>query len=475
MRFELVAINEFTSKRKRMSVIVKEPEGYHLYIKGADNVIIERLKKCDGIEEKIEALSEQVESLAGDGLRTLVLGHKWIKEEDFQKWSVKMQRMEAMQEEQAKRRKHLPNMIDDTMDEIEHDIDLIGATAIEDKLQKDVPDTIASLAVAGIKIWILTGDKQDTAINIGFACQLLRQDMDLHIVNGTMASKGAEARKVTPSTMHDILKRLSKKLDNLPKNGSPEQALVIDGVALEVIFHDSIHLPNSNVGENNKLELLKIASRCKAVVACRVSPQQKALMVTLVKENNPSVKTLSIGDGANDVPMIMAANIGVGISGQEGLQAVNASDYAIAQFSFLRRLLLVHGRFCYRRASVFVVNMFYKNILVTILPFVFSLYNVFSTYMFFPETPGLLFFNAIYTAAAVVFFSIFDEDLPSFYPLRYPILYRSGPAGGEFSPRIFWGKAFWNWNLPCCYHNNILDHKFVNWIFVLSGVVLSGR
>ena len=240
--------------------------------------------------------------------------------------------VEAMQEEQAKRRKHLPNMIDDTMDEIEHDIDLIGATAIEDKLQKDVPDTIASLAVAGIKIWILTGDKQDTAINIGFACQLLRQDMDLHIVNGTMATKAAEARKVTPSAMHDILKRLSKKLDNLPKNGSPEQALVIDGVALEVIFHDSIHLPNNNVGKKNKLELLKIASQCKAVVACRVSPQQKALMVKLVKENNPSLKTLSIGDGANDVPMIMAANIGVGISGQEGLQAVNASDYAIAQF-----------------------------------------------------------------------------------------------------------------------------------------------
>ena len=183
-------------------------------------------------------LSKQVDSLAADGLRTLVLGHKWIKKEDFEKWSVKMQRMEAMQEEQAK--KTLPNMIDDTIDEIEHDIDLIGATAIE-QAAKDVPDTIASLAVAGIKIWILTGDKQDTAINIGFACQLLRQDMDLHIVNGTMATKAAEARKVTPSTMHDILRRLSKKLDNLPKNGSPEQALVIDGVALEVIFHDSIH------------------------------------------------------------------------------------------------------------------------------------------------------------------------------------------------------------------------------------------
>ena len=158
----------------------------------------------------------------------LVLGHKWIKG-DF-RVEREDTRVEAMQEEQAKRKAF---MIDDTMDEIEHDIDLIGATAIEDKLQKDVPDTIASLAVAGIKIWVLTGDKQDTAINIGFACQLLRQDMDLHIVNGTMASEGRSKQSNARCT---ILKRLSKKLDNLPKNGSPEQALVIDGVALEVIF-----------------------------------------------------------------------------------------------------------------------------------------------------------------------------------------------------------------------------------------------
>merc|ERR1711871_886980 len=316
-----------------------------------------------------------------------------------------------------------------------------------DKLQVGVPETIASLAVAGIKIWILTGDKEDTAINIGFACQLLRQDMELHIVNGIKKvidpkTRNRKERKLNPEEMFSELNSLSAKLNSLKTGRSAEQAFVIDGAALDIIFHDSIHLPNCTVGEKNRMKLLDVASRCKAVVACRVSPQQKALMVRLVKENNPNIKTLSIGDGANDVPMIMAANIGVGISGQEGMQAVNASDYAIAQFSFLKRLLLVHGRWCYRRASVFVIIMFYKNILVTILPFVFSLFNNFSTYMFFPETPGLLLYNAIYTAAAVVFFSIVDEDIPSYYSLRYPILYRSGPAGGEFSAKLFWTKAF---------------------------------
>ena len=141
-------------------------------------------------------------------------------------------------------------------------------------------------------------------------------------------------KKLTPEGMLDELRKLSSQFDKLNKGVSPEQALVIDGAALDIIFHDSIHLPSSTVGKKNKVELLNIASRCKAAVACRVSPQQKALMVKLVKDNDPSIKTLSIGDGVNDVPMIMAANIGVGISGQEGMQAVNASDYAIAQFAF---------------------------------------------------------------------------------------------------------------------------------------------
>jgi phospholipid-translocating P-type ATPase (flippase) len=445
--FQIMAINEFTSKRKRMSVVVKEKKGYHLYIKGADNVIFQRLKKDNKTQNGKQKLNKHVDTLAADGLRTLVLAHKWLTQSEFEKWSESMQKVEAMADEQAKRKRQMPNLIDRTMDEIEHGVELIGATAIEDKLQVGVPDTIASLAIAGIKIWILTGDKEDTAINIGFACQLLRHDMDLHIVNGLTKAVDRTTgqkreQKLTPEEMLDELLTLSSQFDEKIKGVSPEQALVIDGAALDIIFHDSIHLPSSTVGKKNKVELLNIASRCKAVVACRVSPQQKALMVKLVKDNDPSIKTLSIGDGANDVPMIMAANIGVGISGQEGMQAVNASDYAIAQFAFLKPLLLVHGRWCYRRASVFVIIMFYKNILVTILPFVFSMLNNFSTYMFFPETPGLLLYNAMYTAGAVVFFSIFDEDVPSFYPLRYPVLYRSGPAGGEFSAKIFWTRAF---------------------------------
>jgi len=117
--------------------------------------------------------------------------------------------------------------------------------------------------------------------------------------------------------------------------------LVVDGPSLSLIL-----------GTSHEKLLLELACSCAAVVACRVSPAQKQLIVKMVKEGLPNKPiTLSIGDGANDVPMIQEAQIGVGISGKEGRQAVNSSDFAIAQFRFLKRLLLVHGRYNYRRTS----------------------------------------------------------------------------------------------------------------------------
>ena len=146
---------------------------------------------------------------------------------------------------------------------------------------------------------------------------------------------------------------------------SPKQpfALVIDGAALE-----------SALGDDLKLTLLDVGQRCRAVVCCRVSPLQKALVTRLVRDNAGKV-TLSIGDGANDVSMIQAAHIGVGISGNEGMQAVMASDFAIAQFRFLTDLLLVHGSQMYHRVSRVVGYFFYKNFAFTITQFIYGAYQ----------------------------------------------------------------------------------------------------
>ena len=131
--------------------------------------------------------------------------------------------------------------------------------------------------------------------------------------------------------------------------------LVIDGVALSnvgpafLLLYSLICLCSQTLHDPfNKELLLQLAIKCEAVICCRVSPLQKALVVRLVKDGLKCM-TLAIGDGANDVSMIQAADVGVGISGEEGLQAVNSSDYAIAQFRFLKRLILVHGHWSYAR------------------------------------------------------------------------------------------------------------------------------
>jgi phospholipid-transporting ATPase len=224
-------------------------------------------------------------------------------------------------------------------DEIEYDFDLVGATAIEDRLQDDVANTISVLKEAGIKIWVLTGDKIETAINIGYSCKVLSNDMEQYIIDAVSTD--------------DIIDQLAESNKTYLKSSLNAHALVVAGDSLLKI----------TAKEHIKEEFLKMAEKMKVVIACRVSPKQKAEIVNLVKVRYPDKTTLAIGDGANDVNMITAAHIGIGISGLEGQQAARASDYAIGQFRFLRTLLLVHGREAYRRNSYVVGYMFYKNIL----------------------------------------------------------------------------------------------------------------
>lgn len=249
---------------------------------------------------------------------------------------------------------------------------LIGGTAIEDKLQDGVPDTIAVLAEAGIKIWVLTGDKVETAINIGFACNLLTKDMLLISVN----SRSEE------ETMEQIRKATEEVEE---KSKTQKCALVIDGESLKFGLEPQC-----------RQELLDLGTQCRAVICCRVSPMQKAKVVNLVKKGL-KVMTLAIGDGANDVSMIQEANVGVGISGEEGRQAVMASDYAIAQFSYLSKLLLVHGRWSYLRTSEMIFTFFYKNIMWTLVLFWYQLMCSFTGTMMF-DYSYITLYNLVFTS-----------------------------------------------------------------------------
>ena len=339
--YELLAVCEFNSTRKRMSTIYRCPDGkIRCYCKGADTVILERLHENN---PHVEATLRHLEDYASEGLRTLCLAMREIPEQEFQEW------YQVFDKAQTTIGGNRADELDKAAEIIEHDFYLLGATAIEDRLQDGVPETIHTLQQAGIKVWVLTGDRQETAINIGMSCKLLSEDMMLLIVNEETAAATRD--------------NLQKKLDAIRNQGdgtieTETLALVIDGKSLTFALDKDLE----------KL-FLDLAVKCKAVICCRVSPLQKALVVKLVKKYQKQSILLAIGDGANDVSMIQAAHIGVGISGVEGLQAARSADIAIAQFRYLRKLLLVHGAWSYHRVSKTILFSFYKNMTLYLTQF----------------------------------------------------------------------------------------------------------
>ena len=332
LEYELLAVCEFNSTRKRMSTIFRCPDGkIRMYCKGADTVILERLAKDNPI---VDVTLQHLEDYATEGLRTLCLAMREIPEAEFQEWQQIFDK--AATTVSGNRAEEL----DKAAEIIEHDLYLLGATAIEDRLQDGVPDTIHTLQTAGIKVWVLTGDRQETAINIGMSCKLINEDMTLLIIN-----------EENSTATRDSLQKKYDAVRNQAAAGEYDSlALIIDGRSLTFALEK----------EMEKL-FLDLAVTCRAVICCRVSPLQKALVVKLVKRHLKAL-LLAIGDGANDVSMIQAAHVGVGISGVEGLQAARSADVAIGQFRYLRKLLLVHGAWSYQRISKVILYSFYKNI-----------------------------------------------------------------------------------------------------------------
>ncbi|KAK3825379.1 MAG: hypothetical protein J3Q66DRAFT_278169 [Benniella sp.] len=366
--FEQLDVIKFNSTRKRMTVIVREPEELGgkilLLTKGADNVIFERLSHDSDDQALRDQTEHDIETFSSMGLRTLTLAQRVLDQETYDAWSVKYAEAGKALDDRAKK-------MDQVAEEIEKDLTLIGATAIEDKLQEGVPDSIAALREAGIKVWVLTGDKLETAINIGFASRLLEKDMKLEIMK--------MSRNEDPA---HVLKRFKKLVE--------DHALIVDGSALKILLDD----------QEARKDLIKLSDVCFSVICCRASPLQKALVVELIRRGKKTV-CLAIGDGANDVSMIQAANIGVGIAGQEGMQAAMASDYSITQFRFIKKLVLVHGHWGYMRIAEMILNFFFKNVLWVAAVLWFQIYCGFSANLFYDYTFVSL-YNLMFTAIPVL-------------------------------------------------------------------------
>lgn len=409
LEIQVLNILEFNSTRKRMSAILRIKNQIILYCKGADTVIMERIKPSTYLDETLKALDEY----ATEGLRTLCLAYRIIPEDEYEGF-------QKLYEEASNSIIDRQQKLDDVAEIVEKDMILLGATAIEDKLQDGVPETIATLISANIKVWVLTGDRQETAINIGYSCRLLSEEMNLLILN------------------YPTFEETKLELEKLKLINDKDLALIIDGHTLTFALNEEI-----------EQLFLEISCKCRSVICCRVSPLQKAMVVKLVKKYKKTT-VLAIGDGANDVSMIQAAHVGIGISGQEGMQAARSADFAISQFRFLSRLLMIHGTWSYDRLSKVVLYCFYKNITLYCTQFWFSLYNGFSGQTIY-ESWLISFYNVLFTAAPPFAIGFLDQFASSRMLERYPMLYLMGQQKEFFNV-----KVFWSWTLNGFIHSLIL-------------------
>ncbi|KAJ1335621.1 phospholipid-translocating ATPase [Microdochium nivale] len=456
--YQVLNTIEFNSSRKRMSTIIKMPDGrIILYCKGADSIIYSRLRRGEQAELR-KTTAEHLEMFAREGLRTLCIAERVLPEHEYLEWRKEHDKAATALHDREGR-------LEEVADKIEQELTLLGGTAIEDRLQDGVPDTIALLAEGGIKLWVLTGDKVETAINIGFSCNLLNNDLELiHPKvdeDETGSTPDEEYLGVLEQELDKYLKAFNltgsdEDLKAARKNHEPPaatHALIIDGFTLRWVLHDDL-----------RQKFLLLCKQCKAVLCCRVSPAQKAAVVSMVK-TGLDVMTLSVGDGANDVAMIQEADVGVGIAGVEGRQAVMSADYAIGQFRFLQRLVLVHGRWSYRRMAESVASFFYKSIIWTFTIFWFQCFCNFDiTYLM--EFTYILMFNLLFTSVPPILLGVLDQDVSDKVSLKVPQLYRRGIE------RLEWTQSkFWFYMLDGFYQSAL--NFFIPYLTITGGVIVA--
>uniref|UniRef100_A0A8D8GNP8 Phospholipid-transporting ATPase n=1 Tax=Culex pipiens TaxID=7175 RepID=A0A8D8GNP8_CULPI len=422
IEYEVLKILPFDSNRKCMSVVVRKTgtQDVVLYTKGADSSIMSSLAPCAPNSEEYrlrEQTQHQLNLYARQGLRVLVMAKRHLDATDFSEWYSKHQECELSMENREKK-------IRESFSLLERNLTLLGTTGIEDRLQEGVPEAIASLIQSGIVIWVLTGDKTETAINVAYSARLFNPQMD--ILRLTARSRDS-AEACINFYLNEIEKQLNDVDFSIRSDREKGRALVVDGKTLTFIL---------DLRSNLTKPFLQLTKYCSSVLCCRATPLQKAFLVKVVKEEL-RMSTLAIGDGANDVSMIQMADVGVGICGQEGMQAVMASDFTIAKFKILEKLLLVHGHWNYDRLARMIIYFFYKNAAFVFLLFWYQLYCGFSGAVMIDEI-YLMIYNLIFTALPPLAIGVYDKKIIDDLLLNYPRLYRHGRLGKGYKPHTFW-------------------------------------
>ncbi|XP_040334467.1 putative phospholipid-transporting ATPase IIB isoform X5 [Herpailurus yagouaroundi] len=395
----------FTSESKRMGVIVRDESTAEItfYMKGADVAMSSIVQYNDWLEEECG-------NMAREGLRTLVVAKRALTEEQYQDFESRYSQAKLSIHDRALK-------VAAVVESLERQMELLCLTGVEDRLQADVRPTLELLRNAGIKIWMLTGDKLETATCIAKSSHLVSRTQDIHIFR-PVTNRG-EA--------HLELNAFRRKHDC---------ALVISGDSLEVCLKYYEH------------ELAELACQCPAVVCCRCSPTQKARIAKLL-QHHTGKRTCAVGDGGNDVSMIQAADCGIGIEGKEGRQASLAADFSVTQFRHIGRLLMVHGRSSYKRSAALGQFVMHRGLIIS------TMQAVFSSVFYFASVPlyqGFLMvgYATIYTMFPV-FSLVLDQDVKPETAMLYPELYKDLTKGRSLS-----FKTFLVWVLISIYQGGIL-------------------
>eukprot|EP00931_Biecheleriopsis_adriatica_P065519 TRINITY_DN40033_c0_g1_i1.p1 TRINITY_DN40033_c0_g1~~TRINITY_DN40033_c0_g1_i1.p1 ORF type:complete len:1132 (+),score=166.07 TRINITY_DN40033_c0_g1_i1:42-3398(+) len=403
----------FNSDRKRMSVVCPTDDGgAHVLTKGADTVM-EGLIAQPLPREALQALT----NFSHQGLRTLVVAQRRMSANEYATWTRMWSKASAAMKDRDA-------ALAQAMACAESNLLYVGVTALEDRLQDRVPETIANIRMAGIRVWVLTGDKVETAVEIARSCKLFDTSMRLHHIENAQTPQAAiEAMRNPPSN------------SSLSLADPSNRGLVLDGTSVAQILED----PDA------RKMLYDLGVNSSSCVCCRLSPMQKRKLVELVCEQNPKTITLAIGDGANDVPMIQGAHVGVGIRGKEGSASVQACDVAISQFSFLANLLFCHGRNAYRRLATYLVFFIYKSVVLGWSYMIYAHTILFSGLVAFPEWLDMI-YNPL-TSCAVVFILCFDVQVKDDIAVTSPELYSPGPLRAHLNPWLFA-----RWMVLACFH-----------------------
>ncbi|MCJ1472892.1 putative aminophospholipid-translocase [Lambiella insularis] len=425
VRVRILDMFPFTSETKRMGIIVQFWQGSEsttsssagsgeiwFYQKGADTVMTKIVAANDWLDE-------ETANMAREGLRTLVVGRRKLSSQQYADFASSYK--EASMSLQSRD----SNMAQTIRSHLEHNLELLGVTGVEDKLQKDVKPSLELLRNAGVKIWMLTGDKVETARCVAISSKLVSRAQHIHTITSLHT-----ASRVSPTAASDTLSLLAANPDST--------ALLIDGDSLSYLL------------TNHRHAFISLAVLLPAVIACRCSPTQKADIAILIRAHTRK-RIACVGDGGNDVSMIQAADVGVGIVGKEGRQASLAADFSITQFHHLTKLLLWHGRNSYKRSAKLAQFVIHRGLLVSVCQTVYSIATHYEPNALFRDWL-LIGYSTVYTQFSV-FSLVLDRDVDEALANLYPELYKELTSGTSLSY-----KTFFVWLFISIYQGTLIQY-----------------